>query len=140
MRLLLDLLANIILQQAELSKGDMINGVPILLSKITEYRPRIVCFVGKGIWDVFLKEATKNITTSSSSSLTSTGETSSTSGKDESEPAVELDPAASIALAMPTPKRRKNGKSKKTGKAKIAFNWGIQPVKVAHPDSGHGMS
>ena len=33
----------------------MITGVPGLLRKITKYRPRIVCFVGKGIWQVFLK-------------------------------------------------------------------------------------
>jgi hypothetical protein len=33
----------------------MAESVPSLLAKISRYRPRIVCFVGVGIWDIFLK-------------------------------------------------------------------------------------
>ncbi|KAF8588202.1 DNA glycosylase [Ramaria rubella] len=37
-------------EQAELSKEEMKDSVPLLKTKIVNYRPRIVCFVGKGIW------------------------------------------------------------------------------------------
>ncbi|KAI0052051.1 DNA glycosylase [Auriscalpium vulgare] len=37
-------------EAAELSAADRISAVPALLAKIARYRPRIVCFVGKGIW------------------------------------------------------------------------------------------
>ncbi|TCD61388.1 hypothetical protein EIP91_008525 [Steccherinum ochraceum] len=46
-------------EQAELSKTEMISGVPTLSSKIAKYKPRIVCFLGKGIWQVFVKEASR---------------------------------------------------------------------------------
>ncbi|KAF8172677.1 uracil-DNA glycosylase-like protein [Pholiota molesta] len=39
-------------EQSELSKKEQIAGVPGLLAKIAQYRPRIVCFVGLGIADV----------------------------------------------------------------------------------------
>jgi hypothetical protein len=40
------------LQQAELSKAEMVESVPAFIAKVTRYRPRIVCFVGVGIWDI----------------------------------------------------------------------------------------
>ena len=47
-------------QQAELSKEEMKESVPSLKAKIAKHRPRVVCFVGKGIWviveAVFRKE------------------------------------------------------------------------------------
>ncbi|EGO29256.1 hypothetical protein SERLADRAFT_456783 [Serpula lacrymans var. lacrymans S7.9] len=39
-------------EQSELSKDEMIKSVPTLLAKITRFRPRFVCFVGMGIWEV----------------------------------------------------------------------------------------
>ncbi|KAI9444042.1 hypothetical protein H4582DRAFT_1918883 [Lactarius indigo] len=36
--------------QAELSAQEMANSVPALLTKIARFRPRVVCFIGKGIW------------------------------------------------------------------------------------------
>ncbi|KAH8100202.1 uracil-DNA glycosylase-like protein [Cristinia sonorae] len=46
-------------EQVELCKEEMIDAVPSLLKKITKHRPRIVCFLGKAIWLIFAKEATK---------------------------------------------------------------------------------
>lgn len=43
-------------QQSELSRDDMRQGTPILLEKIAKYRPRIVCFLSKTIWEVFQQE------------------------------------------------------------------------------------
>ncbi|KAF7983269.1 hypothetical protein HWV62_22906 [Athelia sp. TMB] len=40
-------------EAAELSPAEMTKGVPTLLAKIAEYRPRVVCFVGVGIWKKF---------------------------------------------------------------------------------------
>ncbi|KAH9171552.1 uracil-DNA glycosylase-like protein, partial [Lactarius sanguifluus] len=36
--------------QAELSAQEMASSVPALLTKIARFRPRVVCFIGKGIW------------------------------------------------------------------------------------------
>lgn len=40
-------------EAAELSRVELRLGVPVLLEKIRRTRPRMVCFVGKGIWDQF---------------------------------------------------------------------------------------
>ena len=40
-------------QAAELSTHEMRIAVPSLLEKLKRYRPGLVCFVGKGIWDKF---------------------------------------------------------------------------------------
>ena len=40
-------------QQSELSKAEQVSGVSALLHRITTYQPRIVCFVGLGIADIF---------------------------------------------------------------------------------------
>jgi hypothetical protein len=36
--------------QADLSAQEMASSVPALLSKIARFRPRVACFIGKGIW------------------------------------------------------------------------------------------
>ena len=44
-----------VLKAAELANTEFTAGVPALLQKIVERRPRIVCFVGKGIWESFIR-------------------------------------------------------------------------------------
>ncbi|KAF8162119.1 uracil-DNA glycosylase-like protein [Pholiota molesta] len=39
-------------EQSELSRKEQVEGVPQLLRKITQYQPRVVCFVGLGIADI----------------------------------------------------------------------------------------
>ncbi|KAJ1918704.1 uracil DNA N-glycosylase Thp1 [Mycoemilia scoparia] len=39
---------------SDISKKEMQDAVPFLLEKIDIYRPKIVCFVGKGIYEVFV--------------------------------------------------------------------------------------
>ncbi|KAG6331886.1 hypothetical protein ID866_7200 [Astraeus odoratus] len=39
-------------EAAELSKSEMKAAVPTFLQKISQYRPRFVCIVGMGIWEV----------------------------------------------------------------------------------------
>ncbi|EJF58135.1 DNA glycosylase, partial [Dichomitus squalens LYAD-421 SS1] len=45
-------------QAAELANTEFTAGVPALFQKIIQRRPRIVCFVGKGIWDSFILKRT----------------------------------------------------------------------------------
>ncbi|KAI0754595.1 hypothetical protein C8Q80DRAFT_376677 [Daedaleopsis nitida] len=44
-------------QAAELASTEFASGVPALLHKIARTRPRVVCFVGKVIWDSFFRAA-----------------------------------------------------------------------------------
>ena len=44
-------------QAAEIPTAEFAAGAPALLRKIARYRPRVVCFVGKGIWDTFVRAA-----------------------------------------------------------------------------------
>ncbi|KZO92024.1 DNA glycosylase [Calocera viscosa TUFC12733] len=37
-------------EAAELSAKEMLEGAPAFLDKVATWRPRIICFVGKGIW------------------------------------------------------------------------------------------
>ena len=39
-------------QQSELSKAEQVAGVPELIKKIAQHRPRVTCFVGLGIADI----------------------------------------------------------------------------------------
>lgn len=41
----------------QLTRSELEEGVPELLAKVREYHPRVVCFVGKQIVDVFLRVA-----------------------------------------------------------------------------------
>lgn len=42
-------------KEAELAPSEFSAGVPALLYKLARFRPRIVCFVGKGIWEAFAR-------------------------------------------------------------------------------------
>ncbi|KAI0076151.1 DNA glycosylase [Panus rudis PR-1116 ss-1] len=108
-------------EQAELSNQDMVSGVPVLLSKIARFKPRVVCFVGKGIWTVFHKEASKRVDVSSSH-VSSESSSASTTPTD---PSVEEDnkPAKSA----------KKSKAKSAKTQHVIFDWGLQPCKVVHP-------
>ncbi|CAL1708129.1 unnamed protein product [Somion occarium] len=116
-------------EQAELSKQDMIFGVPVLLSKIARFRPRIITFVGKGIWEVFIKEASKLIPVLES---TQDDETSASSG---STTPITDDGDSATADKLPSKQRqttKRKGKSKGKKSKKSTFDWGIQPYKAVH--------
>lgn len=86
----------------------MQNGVPSLLAKIALYQPRVVCFVGKQIGEVFLKVATSAL---------------------PPPPAPAEEPSDSPE--SPTSKGAKKGKKPK--KAKAGIQMGFQPYKTVHP-------
>ena len=43
----------------ELSRSEMTDSVPLLLRKIIKYRPKLLCIVGKSVWDA-VQRAIKN--------------------------------------------------------------------------------
>ncbi|KAK9446609.1 uracil-DNA glycosylase-like protein [Limtongia smithiae] len=45
-------------EQSELSRQEMIAGVPELEAKLCEYAPQLVCIVGKGIWESIYRHKT----------------------------------------------------------------------------------
>jgi thymine-DNA glycosylase len=100
----------------------MKNGVPILLAKIALYQPRIVCFVGKQIGEVFLKEA-----------CGLTGTTLSDVPSASSVLQVTLEEGTSSGRSRKNTVRKTTAKTRKA--AKPTFKWGFQPFKAVHPNS-----
>ena len=82
----------------------MLAGVPVLLAKVQQYKPRVVCFVGKQIGELFCKEAAK--LTGGESALHSSDASLNVSGK-----------------GVTSSQKRKDKKT---------FEWGVQPFKVVH--------
>ncbi|OSD02592.1 DNA glycosylase [Trametes coccinea BRFM310] len=121
-------------QAAELAGSEFTAGVPALLRKIVRKRPRIVCFVGKAIWESFIKavappEASIGEVIASEAEcieqICVTG-TSSTS-----------EPAASSPTATRVKKKSVVRESSARGKLKAKsppFQFGLQPYKVVHSD------
>ncbi|TBU28265.1 uracil-DNA glycosylase-like protein [Dichomitus squalens] len=127
-------------QAAELANTEFTAGVPALFQKIIQRRPRIVCFVGKGIWDSFIRATAPpvgpavnsedaDIDTKFTMAVT-TSVTSSSSAPDPKPP----------ATATSTVKTRSKATVKRTvsRKAKAEpFVYDLQPYKVIHtaPDA-----
>ena len=82
----------------------MLAGVPVLLAKVQRYKPRVVCFVGKQIGELFCKEAAK--LTEGESMLHSSDASLNVSGK-----------------GVTSSQKRKDKKT---------FQWGVQAFKVVH--------
>lgn len=109
----------------------MKSGVPVLLSKIARLRPLIVCFVGKGIWEIFRKEISRLIDTASP---IDTSGTELTIKQETSEDAVEA--VATVARKGST--RKKTRTAPKSKAKKDVFSWGIQPFKCVHSFPAQG--
>ena len=99
-------------------------GVPTLLAKIALYQPRVVCFVGKQIGEVFLKEAGAS---STAPSTTSSVEGPSTAVAAAADNSTSTSPDA---LQPSPPKKTAKARQKP---ARPAFTMGFQPYKVVHP-------
>ena len=117
----------------------MKSGVPALLAKIALYQPRVVCFVGKGIGEVFLKEASTSAVSPSPPTCPAPAELShesSSTGEGSTAKAPGVD---GPGLAAVSPSVTKDGERRKATKAKTkaskrpAFAIGFQPYKVVHP-------
>jgi TDG/mug DNA glycosylase family protein len=100
----------------------MSESVPALLLKIKQYRPRIVSFVGKGIWLIFEKGLSKR--------LKGTGSTDPHSVEAQLEGnEVPLDPKT-VGYSLPA-RTAKNAKPRKKDKNE---GYGLQPYRVVHDE------
>ncbi|KAI9023742.1 uracil-DNA glycosylase-like protein [Phycomyces nitens] len=46
---------------SELTKAEQMVGIPVLNQKIRKYKPKVVCFVGKGIYEIYMGEKCKSL-------------------------------------------------------------------------------
>jgi thymine-DNA glycosylase len=120
-------------QQAELSRADMRNGVPTLLAKIALYQPRTVCFLGKQIGELFLKEARMLANTISPpmALASSASPTKADAAVTESKFSLTLEEDTLLGRS----KTRCKVGAKREKAAKPTFQWGFQPFKAIHPNS-----
>ncbi|CCL98052.1 uncharacterized protein FIBRA_00046 [Fibroporia radiculosa] len=115
----------------ELSPAEMRAGVPVLLSKITRFRPRIVCFVGRSIWEAFYRVLVGPPSSRSQPATSIGDETEGLSGG-----ASNARAEASEAPSGKTKKARPKELKRRSPTSKAArFDFGIQPYKVVHPDN-----
>ena len=123
-----------VIKAAELANTEFTAGVPALLQKIVERRPRIVCFVGKAIWESFIRavappskppmkdevldaEFTMNVPSGSTSGSVS----GSASGSASS-------PAPTTRAPSRTKLKRTNSRKPKPE----PFVYDLQPYKIVH--------
>ncbi|KAI0258381.1 hypothetical protein BC834DRAFT_82436 [Gloeopeniophorella convolvens] len=141
--------------EAELSAQDMADGVPVLLAKLARLRPRVLCFVGKGIW-LHVERALRTTAgargnggggargpLASSSALARVFEAeagaSLVPAQEHAAIKVEEGPAADLGAGLPpsmSTSRPKAGRGRTSAaKAKAAappFAYGLQPYKALH--------
>ncbi|KAI0791652.1 uracil-DNA glycosylase-like protein [Irpex lacteus] len=147
--------------ESELSKAEMNEGVPLLMDKLIKYRPRTLCFLGKGIWDVFRTQAFKSVSKPTTRRPSPRKKSSTPKGADSSE-------ASSIWVSSPRPKDPVSSKyfntesnytvpssppsplpeqrvgppeaRVKPHSTKPSFKWGLQPFKLVYPKKVNGRS
>lgn len=102
----------------------MREGIPILVAKIVQHRPRIVCFVGKGIWLIIETAFQRQILQSSGISIDDQALLPQ-SIKNEDE-LVNNGNATFISKKTP---RKSPSKKRSVGK----FEFGLQPYKFVYP-------
>lgn len=116
----------------------MRRSVPVLVDKIAKYRPRILCFMGKGIWDIFRQQAFK-LESSNRSSISSLND-KMRDGKGASRPSSQ--PAGSLVkskyFAAPEVPVQSGGMLDSSSQVsqgkpvKKSFACGLQPFKIIH--------
>ncbi|PIL28227.1 hypothetical protein GSI_09639 [Ganoderma sinense ZZ0214-1] len=126
---------------AELANTEFTAGVPALLRKIIERRPRIVCFVGKAIWESFIralapppaKAAVKTEVPDAEFTMNVPTPTGSTPSSSASTPTST--PPSAPATRAPSRAKVKRTNSKKAKQEPFVYD--LQPYKVVHtaPDA-----
>ncbi|KAA1475236.1 DNA glycosylase [Dentipellis sp. KUC8613] len=97
-------------EAAELSREEMSLSVPSILRKIQLHRPRIICFVGKGIWQAVERVLKKSAVY----------------------PEVKVEEGASAEDEKPAVPTKGKGKAKAKKKSDPDAGLGLQPLKVVH--------
>jgi TDG/mug DNA glycosylase family protein len=138
-------------QAAELSAHEMRLAVPSLLEKLKRYRPGLVCFVGKGIWDKFediVRKASEAPEMAWESIELNLPQDTQNDGEDEDtkpDPVkleerpslVSIDDAKTLPDAPDIKPESSPSDTGKKRKPKAAFDW-TQPrsFKLVHPAEG----
>lgn len=101
--------------------SELADGVPLLLRKIEQWKPRTVCFVGKGISEAFTKGLRQSRAISANQLRIAI-------------PPLVLQSAAPSA----SPKRKLSRPRYSKGNSKDDAGYGVMPVCMPH--SGHALS
>lgn len=114
----------------------MREGVPFFMNKIAKYRPRIVCFLAKGIWEIFLREAYRlNPPPKPTPSTPKRPRAKSAPPRMQIVASKYFSPPSCNSEveepATPSPSQRQR-KSRRPEVPKYDFDWGLQPFKVEH--------
>ncbi|KAJ3552107.1 hypothetical protein NM688_g4331 [Phlebia brevispora] len=128
-------------EQSELSSDEMRAAVPDLVSKILKFRPRVVCFLAKSIWEIFIREVFRIFQDITSPPLPSTPTKSSPGPSRNGTPKLvasrffpreetPVDDPAEGSPGIPGATKRKKGR--RVAMPKYSFDWGLQPFKVVH--------
>ncbi|TFK85263.1 DNA glycosylase [Polyporus arcularius HHB13444] len=118
-------------EAAELASSEFTAGAPALLRKIVERRPRIVCFVGKAIWESFIRAAAPP--------SKSPHPPFAVSGSGSESTTAQILPngigAGGSRTPRPSPKRSPSAKKSKSSAVSVVYD--LQPYKVVHdtPDA-----
>lgn len=134
-------------EAGELSRQEQQDNASVLLHRIIKYRPQIVCFLGLGIWAIFLNHLTDII------SLPQSG----VFDEEEADPPPEppkkrrkrVSPAEANATTSkyfspsPSPaddseERRRRRKFKRQA-AKYKDSLGLKPIKIVYPPTDEGQ-
>ncbi|KAI0337322.1 DNA glycosylase [Trametopsis cervina] len=127
-------------EQSELSTEEMNGGVPVLMDKLVKYRPKMICFLGKGIWEVFRKQAfTSQASTSRDlASVPSSEPLNKDIKRTSTTPRVTV--ASKYFIHIPKtderPPQHASSPSISTKQKAKPFEWGLQPYKVVYKESG----
>ncbi|KAI0777304.1 uracil-DNA glycosylase-like protein [Trametes elegans] len=120
-------------QAAELAGTEFTAGVPALLRKIVLKRPHVVCFVGKGIWDSFIKAAATTSSAGASSSIVLDGQASEGNTAISNDSPVKVD--TQTRTTSPAKKKRGSLKRTKSSTQSEPSAYDLQPWKVVHSNT-----
>ena len=118
----------------------MRGAVPDLMSKILKYRPRIVCFLARSIWDVFSKEVFRLAQALLPPPVPEPPKTPKRSKRPRKETpklvASRFFPTPSSSspesTSAPSTPKTETKRGKRGQMPKYTFDWGLQPFKVVH--------
>ena len=130
-------------EAGELSRQEQHDNTSVLLHRIVKYRPRIVCFLGLGIWAIFLNHLT-NIILLPQSGVFDDDEEDDPPPEPPKKKRKRASPAQVIATTSkyfspsPSPsadvseERRRRRKFKRRA-AEYKDSLGMKPIKIVYP-------
>ena len=115
---------------AKLSADEMKEAVPLLMTKLFHYRPRTLCFLGKGIWDVFRRQAFQL----EAEVQPRIDFPSCKRRRVKDRPGAEPMTVASKYFSSPEDGSQRVPRARNSRNP--SFQWGLQPFKIVHAQRG----